>query len=97
MRGRGLDIEGAQDDEECLALLLAAGVDTPAAVGFCREREGLTIDYASASSRGSSDAEEAPAERLSGDGFLLPSGSRSQRLVPRQAYLAKSLSAKSSG
>ena len=89
MSGRGLQLEDAQDDEEFLALLRDAGVDIPAAVGFCRQREGLTIDYASASSRGSSDAEEAPAERWCGDGLLLPSGSRKRRLRSRKFCLAK--------
>ena len=62
MSGRGLQFEDAQDDE-CFALSRDTGVEIPAADAFCRAREGLTIDYASASSRGSSDAEEAPAER----------------------------------
>ena len=75
MSGRGLQFEDAQDDE-CQALLRDAGVEIPAAVANCRPREGLTIDYASPSSRGSSDAEEAPAERWCGTGLLIPAGSR---------------------
>ena len=75
MSGRGVQFADAQDDE-CLALLRDACAELPAAVAFCRPREGLAIDYASASSRGSSDAEEAPAEGWCGTGLLIPSGSR---------------------
>ena len=83
MSGRGLQFEDAQDDE-CLALLRDAGVEIPAAVANCRPREGLTIDYASPSSRGSSDAEEAHADRWRGTGLLIPAGSRTRYLRSRK-------------
>ena len=75
MSGRGLQFEDALD-VECLALLRDAGVEIPSAVATNRPQVGLTIDYGSPSSRGSSDAEEAPAERWCGAGLRIPSGSR---------------------